>query len=363
MRVGILTMHHSYNYGAALQAFALSEAVTEMGNDVSLIDLRGTYNKMYADESTQLVMKRRPPSIANIHRSQHRRKAELFNAFFDEYSSRSAPADPPANIDAIAEAFDTLIVGSDEVWTLKYGFNLNYFLSFGPENIGRISYAASFGRSTDVGDHSEEIKRALEQFDAISVRDHNSQRIVRSATGVMPPLVLDPVLLGKLGRISAREPRTTTPPTVLIYEEQQMSPSEVLATRRVARELGARIVAVGYPHWFADENVIAAGPLEVVQLVQESTLVVSSLFHGVVFGLAFEKQLLIMPAKKKRLKIESLLRQLGLTHLYGNLEWSRIEYDETRTRIEALRGVSLEFLETALRGIHERRVRESSLLG
>ena len=348
-------MHHSYNYGAALQAFALSEAVTEMGHEVALIDLRGTYNKMYADESTQLIMKRRPPSIANIHRKQHREKAERFNAFFSEYTTRSSPADLPASIDAIAQEFDALIVGSDEVWTLKYGFNLNYFLSFGPENIGRISYAASFGRSTNADEHKVEIKQALDSFDAISVRDHNSQRIVRTITGVMPPLVLDPVLLGTLGRITPSESREpASQPIVLVYEEQQMSPSEVVATRRAARDLGARIVAVGYPHWFADESVIVAGPLDFIRLVASSSLVVSSLFHGVVFGLQFEKQLLILPAEKKRLKIESLLRQLELTDLYGSLDWNRIDYSVTQPRLEELRSASLSYLREALGGVAKR---------
>ena len=99
--IGLLTMHHSYNYGAALQAFALCETIVEMGHEVEIIDLRATYNKMYEDEATQYIIKRRPPGIVNLHRSEYQQKAELFTSFFDTYMSRTERADAPGDIDAL----------------------------------------------------------------------------------------------------------------------------------------------------------------------------------------------------------------------------------------------------------------------
>ena len=358
MMIGLLTMHHSYNYGAALQAFALCETIVEMGHEVEIIDLRATYNKMYEDEATQYIIKRRPPGIVNLHRSEYQQKAELFTSFFDTYMSRTERADAPGDIDAISQRFDALVVGSDEVWTLKYGWNPNYFLTFGSEGIGRISYAASFGRTTDVGQFRHELGAALSHFDTVLVRDHNSQKIVRDITGVMPPLSIDPVLLGSLGRLDVPTmPTRDASPLILVYAEHQLFPSQVAAIRRAAREGGARIVAVGYPHWFADESVIAAGPLEFIELVRASSMVVSSLFHGVVFGLAYEKQLMILPSKKKRLKVESLLKQTGLTELYGDLDGITIDYAVTGPVLEELRTRSRDLLCDALDGVMARRAK------
>ena len=39
MKVGIITIHNSHNYGACLQAFALYQYITEQGHDVEIIDL------------------------------------------------------------------------------------------------------------------------------------------------------------------------------------------------------------------------------------------------------------------------------------------------------------------------------------
>ena len=354
MKVGILTMHHSYNYGAALQAVALADEISSLGHDVVLIDLRGTYNKLYEDEARQLVIKRRPPSVLNIHRRAFAEKERRFLDFFATATPRTALVASAGDLDA--GDLDAGVVGSDEVWTLKYGFTAPYFLAFGPEDLGRISYAASVGRTTTLGASAGAISSALSAFDAITVRDTTTQQLVTAVTGATPPLVLDPVLLrppvsGALGDDGVPSQQ----PTVLVYAEQLLTVRQVRATRRIATDLGARIVAVGYPHWVAEENVIGAGPLEFVRLVDAATVVVSPLFHGVVFALALEKQLLILPSPKKRAKVMSLLEQLGLTSLYGNLTLIPIDYNVVRATLRGLREDSIALLKGALETVEQRR--------
>lgn len=43
MKIGILTFHCAYNYGAVLQAFALQKYLQQMGNNVHIIDYRPKY--------------------------------------------------------------------------------------------------------------------------------------------------------------------------------------------------------------------------------------------------------------------------------------------------------------------------------
>ena len=78
MKVGILTMHHSYNYGAAMQAVILANAISDLGHDVILVDLRGTSNKLSEDEAHQFIIKRRPPSVLNVHRRGYAEKERRF---------------------------------------------------------------------------------------------------------------------------------------------------------------------------------------------------------------------------------------------------------------------------------------------
>lgn len=48
MKVGIITFHNAYNYGAILQTFATQEIVKAYGHDVNIIDYRNkAINKHY----------------------------------------------------------------------------------------------------------------------------------------------------------------------------------------------------------------------------------------------------------------------------------------------------------------------------
>ena len=47
MRVGILTFHHTYNYGASLQAFALQTYIESLGHEVFIINYLN--DKMYEE--------------------------------------------------------------------------------------------------------------------------------------------------------------------------------------------------------------------------------------------------------------------------------------------------------------------------
>ena len=42
MKIGILTFHRAENFGATLQAYALQTYLSQLGNDVEIIDYRCT---------------------------------------------------------------------------------------------------------------------------------------------------------------------------------------------------------------------------------------------------------------------------------------------------------------------------------
>ena len=44
MRVGIITFHFAWNYGAVLQCLALSETLKEMGHEICVINYRPRYH-------------------------------------------------------------------------------------------------------------------------------------------------------------------------------------------------------------------------------------------------------------------------------------------------------------------------------
>lgn len=43
MKINTITCHNVYNYGASLQAFALSDYLSKLGHDVKIIDYMPSY--------------------------------------------------------------------------------------------------------------------------------------------------------------------------------------------------------------------------------------------------------------------------------------------------------------------------------
>jgi hypothetical protein len=98
--------------------------------------------------------------------------------------SRAFSLDQPETMNE----FDSVIVGSDEVWNLKHPWYGGKELFFGKRIRSRslVSYAASFGNYPATEVLPPRFAEHLRQFKAISVRDFNSQKIIRDAVGIEP---------------------------------------------------------------------------------------------------------------------------------------------------------------------------------
>lgn len=172
MKIGILTYHLSHNYGAFLQAYALTMRLREEFPDdvVELIN----YNMKLADKHYWKVVfteNKYRTIIYNIKRYNTFIKAkkllpvgdgELHSNNLDEFA------------DFVRGKYDLIIVGSDEIWRLTgfRGFPNPYWL---PGDFGcmKMSYAAS-SRSDNTllkPKDQELLKGFLNDFEYVGVRD------------------------------------------------------------------------------------------------------------------------------------------------------------------------------------------------
>src|SRR5690606_2791095 len=93
---------------------------------------------------------------------------------------------------------EVFIVGSDQVWNpdLTKASALDYFFSFLPDEVKRISYAASFGNSEWIwSDIQHDVWDCLQKFSAISVRESSGAKICEEIFNVNSSVVLDPTLI------------------------------------------------------------------------------------------------------------------------------------------------------------------------
>jgi len=114
---------------------------------------------------------------------------------------------------------------------------------------------------------------------------------------------------------------------------------------------------VGYRNDWADEQLIAAGPIEFPALVANASAVVTNFFHGCVFALRHERPFACVSSDYRQNKLRDLVRTVGaerhLVHEDGGLETLATLLDEPPApaiaeRIAALRQHSQAFLDHAL---------------
>lgn len=343
MKIGILTYHHVMNYGAVLQAYALSRYLRDCGHDVETIDYRPikaleAYHKAFFEN--------------NPHEAEHRIRAERFEAFIQS----EMPLSPRAfhtreGFADLQSRYDAVITGSDEVWNINSfrGYDPSYFLDFA-EGARRVSYAASFGFTSTTGVHREQIARMLAAFHALGVRDNHTMRIVREECGLSSTKTLDPTLLLEDYNRILKPPAESG--YVLVYSNS--SQAEVELIRRFAAQMGKSVIAIGYAIEGAI-NVMTASPAEWVGYFAAADYIFNGFFHGVAFSLIFRKPFTAFSSAQKIMKMGDLLGDFGLADRiisvkdgHADLPSPEVDYTPVESRLKAVIEASRAFLRNAL---------------
>jgi hypothetical protein len=205
-----------------------------------------------------------------------------------------------------------VIVGSDEVWNLRHPWygGAPLFFGEGLKTKRLAAYAASFGNQNASEGLDPHWAGKLHNFAQLSVRDENSRRLVRSAMGYEPSIVLDPCL--QFGRLA--EEATTAPPKgdgcLLVYGHSFPDWCQ-RAVRRHATARALRLVSIGYRNDWVDEQILTAGPEEFAQAMAGASAVATNFFHGCVFAILNRKPFLCAGSEYRFNKISDLLAMLG----------------------------------------------------
>jgi hypothetical protein len=302
--VGVLTFHRCINYGSYWQARCLVEGLRRRGLDAVLIDhhsARGNRAEWRCALSPHL-----PAPTRSGDRAAYARKARRFLAAFERL-----PLSPPLSLDAPdkAEAYDLVLVGSDEVWNLRHPWYGGAPLFYGVGAPGRrlAAYAASFGNqpASDLLDAGRAALRR--RFEAISVRDDNSRALVRAALGRDPALVLDPCL-----QFPPKSPGPTAEfsDSVLVYGHGFPDWFKT-GVRAAAEAAGLRLVSFGYRNDWADAQRLDAGPEAFPAAIAGAAAVATTFFHGCVFALLHGRPFVAAASDYRANKVRSLVRLVG----------------------------------------------------
>ena len=245
MKIGIITFHNAYNYGAVLQCYALQEFLLQQGYDVQVIDYRNKYLlSCYKVWDVHRIVSKNPiiflkKSIKECLFLKHRkRRGNKFDNFINNKLRLSNFTKENLRL------FDLIIIGSDQVWNvhLTNGFDPVYWGNFEIKENGHIiSYAASIEEYWDLS-HNEKAISLLNKFSSISVREYKTAMFLHSLLNRHIYEVVDPTLLVNAGfwNTIAVKPKIKQK-YLLLYQVRNSKITEKYA-RRKAKELGLKLI-------------------------------------------------------------------------------------------------------------------------
>lgn len=349
-KVSLLTFNSALSYGAVLQTYAMVKTLEALDCDVEIIDFRAPF---LPPVPTRLWLLKAHYNFKRL------RKEILFGNFRNRYLSNKTKAIySPSRLKKVKFNADYFIVGSDQVWnpdvTKKYA--LNYFFDF--VNGNKISYAASFGKGEwDFPEIlTDSIRILLNDFKAISVRESEAIPMMKEKFNIAAEAVLDPTLLNPdFSEIL----KSYTPKQQIAAFKLQYDSAFLELVSDVQNKIGVPALAIDTQIEYKNITSISFPSVkDWIKHIAESSFIVTDSFHGVAFSLIFKKNFIVLNAHPKRfIRIQDLLTKLGLldrivktrADIIENSNWMKpIDYLEVDKELSKLRGVSMNFLKTAL---------------
>lgn len=346
MKIGIITVHNSPNYGASLQAYALWKYIIQSA-DCEIIDLYRPYQKDYIPSArfrpmrgnvqpTRTKIKRLIKKLLNYTPKHFSVEAK---AKFDEFNSQIKLSKTYKGIDALyanPPQYDLYISGSDQLWNPAQPYCMEpYFLTFTPQTAKKISYATSIGISELKGNEKKLFKEWLSSYDAISVRERQAKRLLESFTNRKDIVqVADPTFLLDVDewKQMAVYPNSRKPYILLFI--LSYSKSLIQYALKLCREGGLRLVVVNQLQPLCTDgsydSVTDAGPREFLGYIANADMVMTDSFHGTVFSIIMGTKnfyTYIAPGNKRGSRITDLLDMFGLQDHLLPTELDR-SYDE-----------------------------------
>lgn len=326
MKIKTLTTYDVYNYGASLQAYALQTYLTNLGNDVEIINyqpeyLTRKYNYKWVNPESRMshnVVTRSAYRIMKYLQRQttlgRKRKFDEFNHKIlketkHKYLTYSELCQNPPEA-------DLYIAGSDQIWNVFYetGRDPAFYFDFVKEGT-KVSYAASFSYLNIDNENLERIKKSLSTFKAVSVREYQGLEILNKI-GIQGTWVLDPVFLLSVDKWKTlMSDFKKTEPYLLIYDFEGNSLLKKFA-KNYAKHKKLKIYSITdtYPKLYADKNFNNAGPREFLSLIYNCDAFISNSFHGTAFSIMFHKPVFVFNRHRHKVnsRMQSLMKQFDL---------------------------------------------------
>ncbi len=387
MKVGIITMFYkSINYGGVLQAYALTKHL----NNLDGIDARQIcYERVPERHTAKRILKvfnivklfryvkSKINGILNKKSRQYvldslSKKSAPFRSFAEKYVPKTNDIYTQHTIASCVDDFDTFIVGSDQVWNVKF-YDEVYRMEFVPEKKFKMSYAAGVSSASLTKDQQNQFRDSLKSYKAISVREKDAVATLSPLTNLQVEWVLDPTLLltsKEWDEICAE--RKIKEKYVFCYFLGKLSlPSAQIMEFASKRNL--KVVTLPFLTWndsldsdFGDYKIYDADPADFISLIKHAEFVFTDSFHATVFSHLYQKNFFIFNRAEFK---EMSDRIYSLTSLFDtrdrfcdtdekiSLDYienlSPVNYEKGFPKFDSMKEKSINFLAESLKKAEE----------
>lgn len=355
MKVGIITIHKSPNYGACLQAYGLYTFLKNQNIECEIIDLLRPTHSEYIQSKTYVPYRKQNIGLIKRIKRYCRRFLKKQSSIktltpiaqqkFDAFNSNIKYSKTYYSIDELYEdppQYDIYITGSDQLWNPTIGFCIEpYFLTFVNNGGRKISYATSVGISELESREKSDFSKWLADYYSVSVREESAVRLLSTLVSQKITQVCDPSFLLVPDQWKSKMIAPTINEPYLLLFTLGYNKTLLDFCLRLSRESGKKLVylCLYIPNTNISAEYIAvnnAGPHEFLGYIARADMVITNSFHGTVFSLILGAGNVFshVPSTQKRGKrITDLLKTYNLSdHVLGDdLTASFHELDSRKT--------------------------------
>lgn len=359
-------MHRGNNYGSALQVYALSQIIEQMGFDPIVLDY---VPERIDDRKALFRMGKKLLGLNSIHDKYEALRGILitissymcYNNFFKKNLHLTGKYHGFKSLNGIMPEADVYMTGSDQVWNSihNHGIDPVFYLAYAPDEKPKVAYSASFGRESLEEWEVDETRRLLRRYNAISVREASGLNILKTIGIESGEHVLDPTFLldGTDWRKRARH-HNDSDRYVLIYSVEPDKTTVVKMARVIADSINAKVYMVEWgrkPYPGVDKMLSLVDPLMLIDYFDKAEFVVASSFHGTALSLNLNKQFISISPARFNTRVRSILELVGLNDRLIDASalsmikaLSPIDYEEVNKQLDSAREKSISFLKTIL---------------
>lgn len=295
-RLGIVTWYGTnpsgYNFGTALQSYALQKVLRDMGYDARMVSFKPQERKSLVKSVLAGF------GLLGILRST-RRFVRTGHFLEDGTVRRLRRWDQIHYFETTPEGVRCFISGSDQIWNTYHHFDPRFFLDFAGD-AKRVSYASSIGTRGVNPQYAQKVGELLSAFSHITAREEAGAEALRVLTGrddiarvQDPTLLLRPEAWRKFGC----EERLHQPMGAgyLLCYLLSKKPEYIAQVKDVAMRLGLNKVvlvpSLENAEFFVDGAVRYpdATPCEFVRLIYEAKFICTDSFHATVLSMMLSK--------------------------------------------------------------------------